>query len=220
MFWLMKNIISYENNVMLAAILFLLVVILFVLLLHVYARWFLGQAHDRRASVFSPARRLAQTTTYMYDVTSSYPTKGLDRMVIDSMPVFEYERSDGQDQEMECAICLSVFEERERGRSLRRCSHAFHVMCIDMWLHSHTTCPICRSQVLAVDVDDDDRTVEIEDHDDHDHGISSLAEIVVEQNRIVDSSTEDYCSLRRMLSWTSRSEINRVHPSSPGIGSI
>ncbi|XP_021746166.1 RING-H2 finger protein ATL63-like [Chenopodium quinoa] len=41
-----------------------------------------------------------------------------------------------------------MFEEGEVGRSLPRCSHAFHMECIDMWLFSHSTCPICRAQVV------------------------------------------------------------------------
>lgn len=42
-------------------------------------------------------------------------------------------------------ICLSDFEDDDIGRALAKCGHAFHAECIDMWLHSHTTCPICRS---------------------------------------------------------------------------
>ncbi|XP_056166916.1 RING-H2 finger protein ATL52-like [Syzygium oleosum] len=47
--------------------------------------------------------------------------------------------------EYECAVCLSVFEEGEEVRQLPRCKHSFHVSCIDMWLYSHSDCPLCRS---------------------------------------------------------------------------
>ncbi|XP_052186197.1 RING-H2 finger protein ATL64-like [Diospyros lotus] len=46
-----------------------------------------------------------------------------------------------------CAICLCEFEEGEELRALPECGHSFHVACIDMWLYSHSTCPICRSAV-------------------------------------------------------------------------
>ncbi|XP_030445774.2 RING-H2 finger protein ATL52-like [Syzygium oleosum] len=46
--------------------------------------------------------------------------------------------------EYECAVCLSVFEEGEEVRQLPRCKHSFHVSCIDMWLYSHSDCPLCR----------------------------------------------------------------------------
>ncbi|KAI5076965.1 hypothetical protein GOP47_0009030 [Adiantum capillus-veneris] len=44
----------------------------------------------------------------------------------------------------ECSICLSEFVDGEDVKLLPVCSHCFHVKCIDMWLFSHTTCPICR----------------------------------------------------------------------------
>ncbi|KAJ6357737.1 hypothetical protein OIU78_005559 [Salix suchowensis] len=44
-----------------------------------------------------------------------------------------------------CAICLSEFEEGEELRILPECLHSYHVECIDMWLHSHTNCPMCRT---------------------------------------------------------------------------
>ncbi|KAL3532674.1 hypothetical protein ACH5RR_006195 [Cinchona calisaya] len=49
------------------------------------------------------------------------------------------------DNEHECAVCLSVFEEDEILRQLPRCKHSFHAPCIDMWLYSHLDCPLCRS---------------------------------------------------------------------------
>lgn len=47
-----------------------------------------------------------------------------------------------------CAVCLSEFEEGEELRTLPGCTHSFHVDCIDMWLYSHTNCPLCRSDLL------------------------------------------------------------------------
>jgi hypothetical protein len=40
---------------------------------------------------------------------------------------------------------LSEFEEGEELRTLPECLHSYHVECIDMWLHSHTNCPMCRT---------------------------------------------------------------------------
>ncbi|MCO5593680.1 hypothetical protein L7F22_047697 [Adiantum nelumboides] len=44
----------------------------------------------------------------------------------------------------ECAVCLSEFDDGEDVKLLPACGHCFHVKCIDMWLFSHTNCPICR----------------------------------------------------------------------------
>ncbi|KAJ4841246.1 hypothetical protein Tsubulata_047308 [Turnera subulata] len=49
--------------------------------------------------------------------------------------------------EYECPVCLSVFEEGEEVRQLPRCKHSFHAPCIDMWLYSHSDCPLCRAKV-------------------------------------------------------------------------
>ncbi|KAI3947888.1 hypothetical protein MKX01_034553 [Papaver californicum] len=44
----------------------------------------------------------------------------------------------------ECVICLSEFAQGERIRILPKCSHGFHIKCIDKWLSSHSACPTCR----------------------------------------------------------------------------
>ncbi|KAG2649870.1 E3 ubiquitin-protein ligase EL5-like [Panicum virgatum] len=47
----------------------------------------------------------------------------------------------------QCAVCLSLVQEGEAVRRLPACAHLFHVCCIDMWLRSHSTCPLCRAAV-------------------------------------------------------------------------
>ncbi|CAI9286133.1 unnamed protein product [Lactuca saligna] len=54
------------------------------------------------------------------------------------------------DSDTECSVCLSVFEDGEEVRKLPMCDHCFHVYCIDMWLYSHTDCPLCRAPVVEL----------------------------------------------------------------------
>ncbi|XP_060210983.1 E3 ubiquitin-protein ligase RING1-like [Lycium barbarum] len=54
---------------------------------------------------------------------------------------------DEKNNDYECAVCLSVFEEGEEVKQLPICKHSFHASCIDMWLYSHLDCPLCRSPV-------------------------------------------------------------------------
>ncbi|KAI4304605.1 hypothetical protein MLD38_040090 [Melastoma candidum] len=139
--------LSYNLNLTLASIVSLLLVVLFVLLLHVYAKWLLLRAR-RRSRI---ARRTASLPGFPVMPSASFdslPTEGLDPSLIASIPIFLYRRDPGEFG-LECVICLSHFEEDEVGRSLAKCGHAFHMECIDMWLHSHTTCPICRAPAAS-----------------------------------------------------------------------
>lgn len=49
----------------------------------------------------------------------------------------------------DCAICLSEFVPGERVRVLPRCNHGFHVRCIDRWLASRWSCPMCRQGLFG-----------------------------------------------------------------------
>ncbi|PIA42826.1 hypothetical protein AQUCO_02000343v1 [Aquilegia coerulea] len=76
---------------------------------------------------------------------------GIDKTVIESLPFFRFSSLRGSKEGLECAVCLSKFEETETLRLLPKCKHAFHVNCVDQWLENHSSCPLCR---LKVDVDD------------------------------------------------------------------
>lgn len=51
------------------------------------------------------------------------------------------------DGQAECVVCLMGFEEGESIKQLQQCKHFFHSSCIDLWLYSHSDCPICRTSV-------------------------------------------------------------------------
>lgn len=77
---------------------------------------------------------------------------GLDDAVVESFPVFAYssvKESKIGSGDLECAICLNELEDRETVRLLPICNHLFHIDCIDVWLYSHATCPVCRSDLTA-----------------------------------------------------------------------
>ncbi|CAM0945984.1 unnamed protein product [Alopecurus aequalis] len=46
-----------------------------------------------------------------------------------------------------CSVCLEDVQGGETVRELPACKHIFHVECVDMWLQSHRTCPMCRSVI-------------------------------------------------------------------------
>ncbi|KAG5249807.1 hypothetical protein OIU78_013286 [Salix suchowensis] len=49
----------------------------------------------------------------------------------------------------ECPVCLSVFSDGESVKQLSVCKHSFHAPCIDMWLNSHSNCPVCRAFIAS-----------------------------------------------------------------------
>ncbi|KAK2988524.1 hypothetical protein RJ640_022475 [Escallonia rubra] len=75
--------------------------------------------------------------------TRPYPLKGLDPTVIESLPVLPYTAA--TKQATDCTVCLSEFEGGESVKVIPYCRHVFHPECIDRWLASHVSCPLCRS---------------------------------------------------------------------------
>ncbi|XP_021740291.1 E3 ubiquitin-protein ligase ATL9-like [Chenopodium quinoa] len=78
--------------------------------------------------------------------------RGLDAEEIESLPSLRFSeakmhRLKEEDQQVECAVCLSEFKDQEVLRILPDCFHVFHPSCIAPWLSSHVTCPICRSSL-------------------------------------------------------------------------
>uniref|UniRef100_A0A1A9W0L2 RING-type domain-containing protein n=1 Tax=Glossina brevipalpis TaxID=37001 RepID=A0A1A9W0L2_9MUSC len=71
---------------------------------------------------------------------------GDDRMII-MLPSEEYNIETSNGDQLSCAICIDDLLSKEIIRTLP-CNHRFHVKCIDKWLQSHNTCPMCRAHVF------------------------------------------------------------------------
>ncbi|CAH2036609.1 unnamed protein product [Thlaspi arvense] len=148
------------GKVILFAIVSLFTAILFLLLLHLYARLFwwrveqhfnlnliqsddpgstvIGRNHGRRRFIFAQGQE-------------DHPRNaGLDCSLLRSIPVVVFKSRDFIDG-LECAVCLSDLVDGDKARVLPRCNHGFHVDCIDMWFQSHSTCPLCRNTVGSVE---------------------------------------------------------------------
>ncbi|CAM0957383.1 unnamed protein product [Alopecurus aequalis] len=75
---------------------------------------------------------------------------GLDADAIAALPEFLYRKEDGdEEEEAECAVCLTAMVDGEAARQLPRCMHVFHRGCVDVWLREHSTCPVCRAEVVV-----------------------------------------------------------------------
>ncbi|GLJ39551.1 hypothetical protein SUGI_0808080 [Cryptomeria japonica] len=128
---------NFNRSVLIIGII-LIFILCFIAILSIYAR-----RRTRRA--FGQA---GNNTNYWDG------TQGLDPAIIGSFPVFSYNRVKGlkaRPKFSDCAVCLTDFKEHEMLRLLPKCSHAFHPECIDLWLSSNTTCPVCRTSLLPGD---------------------------------------------------------------------
>ncbi|PAN12871.1 hypothetical protein PAHAL_2G296700 [Panicum hallii] len=77
--------------------------------------------------------------------------RGLDAAVLETFPTMAYadvKAHKAGKGALECAVCLSEFDDDETLRLLPKCSHVFHPDCIDTWLASHVTCPVCRANLV------------------------------------------------------------------------
>lgn len=76
--------------------------------------------------------------------TSAVPSSEISAAQL--IPAHKYQKGMGLvDDDGMCAVCLSQFEEGEELRTLPECLHSYHAPCIDMWLYSHSSCPMCRT---------------------------------------------------------------------------
>ncbi|KAJ8558140.1 hypothetical protein K7X08_004906 [Anisodus acutangulus] len=102
---------------------------------------------------FDPLRRFFNTRPRQYEdplmaYSPSRESRGLDELLIREIPTFQYNRNKvGERSFRRCVVCLNEFKEDEMLRLLPKCSHAFHLDCIDIWLQNNASCPLCRTSI-------------------------------------------------------------------------
>ncbi|CAL9197053.1 unnamed protein product [Musa hybrid cultivar] len=139
-------IVNFENKITpsILLIIVILAVIFFVSgLLHLLVRYLL-KPNDREPDAISNVTVFQGQLQQLFHLHDA----GVDQSFIDSLPVFNYKSIIGLKDPFDCAVCLCEFEADDKLRLLPKCSHAFHLECIDTWLLSHSTCPLCRRCLL------------------------------------------------------------------------
>lgn len=125
-------------------IIIILAIIFFVSgLLHLLVR-FLARPQNRDPDDIESVTALQGQLQQLFHLHDA----GVDQSFIDTLPVFHYKAIIGLKNPFDCAVCLCEFEPEDKLRLLPKCSHAFHMECIDTWLLSHSTCPLCRAILL------------------------------------------------------------------------
>ncbi|XP_057796246.1 E3 ubiquitin-protein ligase ATL41-like [Salvia miltiorrhiza] len=128
-----------NSKIMLTAIVSLSFVVLLVTILHIYARCVLRRQARRQASL----RRLGFIATSASIRALEPPNTGVDPSVIAALPKFLFKSTAAA---VECPVCISALEDGEIARVLPNCKHTFHADCVDRWLGSNSTCPVCRRE--------------------------------------------------------------------------
>ncbi|CAM8885775.1 unnamed protein product [Rhodiola kirilowii] len=133
----------------------LAVVFLISGLLHLFVR-FLIKHRSSSSSVsesdrYQESRSSQSSHTFQRQLQQLFHLhdSGLDQAFIDALPVFLYKEIMGLKEPFDCAVCLCEFSELDKLRLLPLCSHAFHMNCIDTWLLSNSTCPLCRGALFS-----------------------------------------------------------------------
>ncbi|CAH1443496.1 unnamed protein product [Lactuca virosa] len=69
---------------------------------------------------------------------------------IKNLPWYDYQED--VEKGVECAVCLEGFKPGDKCRLLPNCRHTFHANCIDSWLIKTAVCPVCRTCVDTINV--------------------------------------------------------------------
>lgn len=123
---------------------------------------------------------------------------GLDQAFIDALPVFLYKEIRGLKEPFDCAVCLCEFSELDKLRLLPLCSHAFHIDCIDTWLLSNSTCPLCRGTLFMPGFSMENPIFDFDDSRIDEDGFSGSIRIGVSSGQ-KPADSDEVASEKRML---------------------
>ncbi|CAN8313092.1 unnamed protein product [Cochlearia groenlandica] len=149
---------NYQISPILLFIIVLFSVVFFICtILHLLVRRHLKKKRSRLSSPSYDSDQnpseISDSETYQRQLQQLFHLhdSGLDQSLIDALPVFLYREIRGSSKEpFDCAVCLCEFTEEDKLRLLPICSHAFHIVCIDTWLLSSSSCPLCRGTLFSL----------------------------------------------------------------------
>ncbi|CAI9117180.1 OLC1v1018526C1 [Oldenlandia corymbosa var. corymbosa] len=73
---------------------------------------------------------------------------GLKKEVREMLPIIVFKESFSVN-DTQCSVCLGDYQAEEKLQQIPSCGHTFHVECIDNWLSTRATCPLCRQSLVS-----------------------------------------------------------------------
>lgn len=118
-------------------------IILFLLFYLFYLKRTFSNTHSSSSSASIQASRNQDSST-----SPQYSEMGSKINLEDRLTVILFDE-DLYAKDSMCCVCLGEFEMNEKLHQIPACQHVFHGDCIRNWIHSNTTCPLCRCSVIS-----------------------------------------------------------------------
>ncbi|KAK9110850.1 hypothetical protein Sjap_018910 [Stephania japonica] len=77
----------------------------------------------------------------------TFSEAGLKREVREMLPIIVFKETFSI-TDTQCSVCLGDYQAEDKLQQIPACGHTFHMNCIDHWLATHTTCPLCRLSLV------------------------------------------------------------------------
>lgn len=138
--------------------------------------------------------------------------RGIDAAIVRSFKTFLY--SEVKEQKIgkggvECMVCLCEFQDDDTLSLMPNCYHVYHAGCISVWLSDHSTCPLCRVDLVIQPGEGSDPDPELGGMDSTE---TRLSESMTWSNR----SRESLSRSMRLLSYNRVSDISFSRSNSTG----
>ncbi|PKA53292.1 E3 ubiquitin-protein ligase ATL4 [Apostasia shenzhenica] len=117
----------------------------------------LSRSPSASSSSSSPPSPIPLLSRLTASASTSSPASDRDQL-ISSLPLFTLASSVAslpKSPSLDCAVCLGALRPADELRLLPACRHAFHSQCVDTWLRSTPSCPLCRSSIRLPPLADD-----------------------------------------------------------------
>ncbi|XP_058763787.1 E3 ubiquitin-protein ligase Os03g0188200-like [Vicia villosa] len=97
-------------------------------------------------------KRFRYSQNDVAEIPKSENDTGINPQLLETFPIVLYSSvnkhvKEGDEDPLPCAVCLAEFNDNDSVRVLPQCNHFFHPPCIDAWLSTHVTCPVCRTEL-------------------------------------------------------------------------